>query len=518
MPFFLYICEMRETLSDIALYHNYKAKTDTDGLLSERTWEDLNLDDFFLLIDYTSSCIGRQYLYDMLHYNRPSEIAGQESVLHSLSSDTALRNNIQQELKKLNNADACTIASLFSATHPVSSHSFYLLLRVLQFVPIVSLGLLYVTSSVLFLWLMLAGLLVNLMLHYRKKTEMQGYLFSVPQLLNLLKQSEKLTKRPLCFSVHKEIAGVLSELMPLRKRLASFRLGIRLESDMALIAYFFMELLNMFFLIEAISVSRTFFLLQGKQQKIEQIFRFFGLIDVLCSVSKLREELPYYSLPESCDKEVSFHAEDIYHPLIEKCVSNTITLHGKSVLITGSNMSGKTSFIRSLGVNSLSAGVLHTCFARRFCLSGDLRLVSAIHMEDSLMEGKSFFLQEVQTIKEMIERSEGGNHLFLLDELFKGTNTIERIAIAKAVLSALTERKNIVFVSTHDIELASLLSDKYDLYHFCENVENGVLSFDYKLKPGPVAERNAIRILEICGYPQKVIREAYEAVGRTSRQ
>ena len=309
----------------------------------------------------------------------------------------------------------------------------------------------------------------------------------------------------------------MADLISLRKRLASFRMGIRLENDLVLIAYFFTELLNMFFLLEAISTSRAFFLLQGKQQKIEQVFRFFGLVDVLCSVSMFRESLPYHSLPGRCREGESFHVADIYHPLIGHCVSNTVTLHGKSVLITGSNMSGKTSFIRSIGVCQLAAEALNTCFARSFRYPSGMRLASAIHMEDSLLEGKSFFLQEVQTIKEMIDLSREGNHLFLLDELFKGTNTVERIAIAKAVLSALIRQSNIVFVSTHDIELASLLKDEYDLYHFCENVENGVLSFDYKLKPGPVMERNAIRILEICGYPQEVVQEAYSAVGQTSQ-
>ena len=230
-----------------------------------------------------------------------------------------------------------------------------------------------------------------------------------------------------------------------------------------------------------------------------------------------RESLPYHSLPGRCREGESFHVADIYHPLIDHCVSNTVTLHGKSVLITGSNMSGKTSFIRSIGVCQLVAEALNTCFARSFRYPSGMRLASAIHMEDSLLEGKSFFLQEVQTIKEMIDLSREGNHLFLLDELFKGTNTVERIAIAKAVLSALIRQRNIVFVSTHDIELASLLKDEYDLYHFCENVENGVLSFDYKLKSGPVTERNAIRILEICGYPQEVVQEAYSAVGQTSQ-
>lgn len=159
--------------------------------------------------------------------------------------------------------------------------------------------------------------------------------------------------------------------------------------------------------------------------------------------------------------------------------------------------------------NLLSAQVLHTCFARSFRFPMDTALYSAIHLEDSLMEGKSFFLQEVQIVREMLEAGKECWRFFLLDELFKGTNTVERIAIAKAVLSALAHKNSIVFASTHDVELASLLEDEYELFHFCECVADNTLSFDYKLKPGPVTERNAIRIIEMCGYPQEVVREAY---------
>jgi DNA mismatch repair ATPase MutS len=110
----------------------------------------------------------------------------------------------------------------------------------------------------------------------------------------------------------------------------------------------------------------------------------------------------------------------------------------------------------------------------------------------------------------MIEESSNTmNNLFLLDEIFKGTNTIERIAAGKAVLSYLAEfENNIVFVSTHDVELTELLEDKYDLYHFTEVIQEGQIHFDYKLKKGQLATRNAIRILEINGYPQEIINDA----------
>jgi DNA mismatch repair ATPase MutS len=109
----------------------------------------------------------------------------------------------------------------------------------------------------------------------------------------------------------------------------------------------------------------------------------------------------------------------------------------------------------------------------------------------------------------MVKESRSGfKTLFLLDEIFKGTNTIERIAAGKAVLSYIRKNGNIVFVSTHDIELTGLLNETYDLYHFTETVESDHVHFDYKLKNGGLKTRNAIRILEVNGYPQELIEEA----------
>ena len=102
---------------------------------------------------------------------------------------------------------------------------------------------------------------------------------------------------------------------------------------------------------------------------------------------------------------------------------------------------------------------------------------------------------------------------FILDEIFKGTNTLERIAASKAVLSALAANGNMVFVSTHDIELADLLAEEYDLYHFCEQIEQNHLYFDYLLKQGKLKNRNAIRLLEIEGYPESVVSEAISITG-----
>ena len=166
-------------------------------------------------------------------------------------------------------------------------------------------------------------------------------------------------------------------------------------------------------------------------------------------------------------------------------------------------------FIRTIGINIITGSTLNTCFADEF-LMPRTRLYSAIRISDDLLNDKSFYFEEVLTIKNMLDKCETETpNLFLLDEIFKGTNTIERISAGKAVLSALA-KNNIVFVSTHDIELADLLKDEYELYHFSENVSSNTVDFDYKIKDGKLKNRNAIRILQINNYPESIIKEALE--------
>nr|WP_281370804.1 hypothetical protein [Microbacter margulisiae] len=200
----------------------------------------------------------------------------------------------------------------------------------------------------------------------------------------------------------------------------------------------------------------------------------------------------------------------MYHPLIEACISNNFSNRRKSVILTGSNMSGKTAFIRTVAINVLTAQTIHTCFAKNFHLT-PMQIFSSIQISDDLMNARSYYLQEVLTVKEMIEATEKlASSLFLLDELFKGTNTTERIAAGKAVLSALNTGNNLVLIATHDLELAELLQNEYDLYHFSEQINGAELAFDYKLKKGVMTQRNAIRILELYHYPPETVAEAYE--------
>ncbi len=279
-----------------------------------------------------------------------------------------------------------------------------------------------------------------------------------------------------------------------------------------------MELFKIAFLLEPLLLFSVLKQLDEKRKEMEALFVFVGRIDSLVSIASLRKGLKTYCIPNINLKEKTLFAEGMYHPLIKNCVKNSIRVEQKSILLTGSNMSGKTSFIRSIGINVITGMAINTCFADEFLMPG-MRLFSAIRISDDLMNDKSYYFEEVITIKEMIEKSADGiPNLFLLDEIFKGTNTAERISAGKSVLSYLSKGNNLVFVSTHDIELAALLKDEFDLYHFSEIIGHKTVNFDYKLKKGKLKNRNAIRILQINGYPESIIEEAISIAKRIDGQ
>ena len=288
-----------------------------------------------------------------------------------------------------------------------------------------------------------------------------------------------------------------------------FKLETKLTSELGQIAEFLLELIKASFLLEPILMFKIIKKLELKRAEISQVFNAVAQVDVALSISSFREALPYYSFPDITKKEKLFYASEVYHPLISNPVANNIELSdGKSVLISGSNMSGKTTFIRTIGINVILSQTINTACAKQLIIP-KLKVHSAIRITDNLLDDTSYYYKEVKTIKKMIGESESEyQNLFLLDEIFRGTNTVERISSGKAILSYLNRKDNFVFVSTHDIELIELLSKNYNYLHYVESIENDFITFDYKLKNGKLMNTNAIRILEINKFPKEITEEA----------
>ncbi|HMU56562.1 MAG TPA: MutS family DNA mismatch repair protein, partial [Nitrospira sp.] len=207
--------------------------------------------------------------------------------------------------------------------------------------------------------------------------------------------------------------------------------------------------------------------------------------------------------------ETAVRAVALGHPLIpaRNRVANDLELSGLGSihLITGSNMSGKSTFLRTIGINLCLAQAGAPVCAARLDWS-PVRLACCIRVDDSLDAGLSFFYAEVKRLKTILDAI--GDRaappvLFLIDEIFKGTNNRERLIGSRAYITALSTGNGFGLVSTHDLELTDLEKDIPSLInaHFQETVTGGTLSFDYKLRPGPCPTTNALKIMEMEGLP-----------------
>jgi DNA mismatch repair ATPase MutS len=475
--------------------------------LSNKTCEDLDFEELFMFLDRTTSKVGQQYLYNRLRAipNSINDKNKKEKLIAKFIEDSDFRIKAQLQLKKLNKTDAFYISSLFQEEHQKPPKWFFIV-RILSFTSLFSLVMLPFNPSVFFVFLL--TFIINLGIHYWNKKHLYSYLGSIPQLLKLNKIANILFKEQAFRELNPELPNSIRAINQVRNRMSFFRLEANLQSETEAILWGVLELLKIAFLIEPLLLFGILKRLNKKRKELENVFRFIGEIDISISIASLRKGLDNYCKPEI--SETNFSSINIYHPLINDCVTNSIEVSNKSILLTGSNMSGKTSFIRTIGLNMITGLTINTCFAQNISIPR-LRIYSAIRITDDLMNDKSYYFEEVLTIKEMIEKSSDEKpNLFLLDEIFKGTNTIERISAGKAVLSTLNRNNNIVFVSTHDIELTDMLSEEYELYHFSEIVKHNNVDFDYKLKEGKLKNRNAIRILQINDYPSNIINEAID--------
>ena len=196
-------------------------------------------------------------------------------------------------------------------------------------------------------------------------------------------------------------------------------------------------------------------------------------------------------------------ATALRNPLLpeETAVANDAALTAGTTIITGSNMSGKTTWLRTLGMNAVLAWAGAPVCAAAFSLS-PLALYTSIRVDDSLAEGMSTFYAELLRIKEMVAAERTGRPLLLLiDEIFKGTNSADRITGARAALAHLTNAHSITLVSTHDFELCDLEvpGGRVRNAHFEEQYQDGRIAFDYRLRAGRCQTTNAVYLLRLVG-------------------
>jgi DNA mismatch repair ATPase MutS len=238
---------------------------------------------------------------------------------------------------------------------------------------------------------------------------------------------------------------------------------------------------------------------------VDELITQLGYMEMTIAVGAFRQSLAEYCLPELADR--GFEITDAYHPLIPDAVRNSVSTE-KGVLITGSNASGKSTFLKMVALNVILAQTIHTCTAKKY-KAPLYQIYSSMSLRDDLSSGESYYIVEIKALKRIVDAAAKGEKIIcFVDEVLRGTNTVERISASTQILRSLSGKGIICFAATHDIELTELLKHSYDNYHFEEEIKEGDVVFHYQLLPGKATTRNAIKLLLLMGFEQGIIEDA----------
>lgn len=486
-------------------FENNEHKNKAFHIISEKTKIDIDIDDIFKFIDRTSSKIGQQYLYFKLRTILSIEkLLKFDSLTKLFETNKTLRLNCQIQLSKLNSNDSYYLEELIHGKQ-IKKPKILWFVKLLSILSLVCLLLTFIYP--VFSLFLIPIFSLNVFFHYKNKGNINYYLNGVNQLSKSLKVSKKLASSPEIKAYYTDLSFLNKiDLIKFKTEFIGFEKYVKNEYTFLL--WFPIELIKIQFNLEYILFFSFIDSIIKEKESIEKMFLYIGEIDSAISTASLKSNQNLICVPKFT-KNKQFISKDIYHPLINSCIPNNLDLVNSSMLLTGSNMSGKTTFIKTVAINSILAQTLNICFAKAYS-APFFKVYTSIRITDDLLDNTSYYLEEVLTVKELVDASKKDeNCLFVLDEIFKGTNTIERISGGKAILSFLNKINHIVLVSTHDIELTDLLEkESYQLFHFSELIDNEKLIFDHKLKEGKLKTRNAIKILELYKYPTEIITDA----------
>ncbi|MCB9638274.1 MAG: hypothetical protein H6728_16925 [Myxococcales bacterium] len=243
--------------------------------------------------------------------------------------------------------------------------------------------------------------------------------------------------------------------------------------------------------------------------KVRSWFELLGELEALCALATFADENPDYRMPSFTEEDapLCFEAKELGHPLLSRRarVANDLSFNEVTplLLLTGSNMSGKSTLLRTIGLNTALAYTGAPVCAESFELSPNLQIATSMRIKDSLEHGISFFMAELYRLKRVLDlRNQSKPLFYLLDEMLHGTNTLERRVAALGIISQLLDSKAIGSVSTHDMELSEKckrFGEKVEFAYLSDQIKDRQMRFDYKLRKGISPTTNALKLMEIVG-------------------
>lgn len=497
-------------------------------VVDDITWNDLSMDQVFQRVNYMHSACGEEYLYYRLRCpeqknGQEALAADEEALICYLQEHEDVRVALQMQFAKIGYTGKYSLYQYLefldnlgernNKKHYAAFAAYLAAAGICIFAP--SVGITAVVAIMVY----------QIFSYLKERGENEPYLVSFAFILRFLGGAGELAEK-----------GTKQESDGISVYLASMRDHIKELHPITKHTFFLMnenankgdplsivgDYIKMITHINLIQFNQMLSAVRRYRDQLDILYTQMGYLEYLLCVGEYRKSVPQFCVPEFRETE-GIRCENLYHPLIEHAVACSFS-EEKGVLVTGSNASGKSTFLKTVAINVILAQALHTALAKSMELA-HFRIYSSMALRDDLDSGESYYMVEIRALKRIIDAIDGENAfgedaikpdgkeapnriLCFVDEVLRGTNTVERIAASTQIMKYFRDRDVFCFAATHDIELTHLLEKEYHNFHFEEDVADGDIHFNYELKEGRATTRNAIKLLEIMGYEKQIIEDA----------
>jgi len=498
-PFFIKK-DSEESLAETMLLAS--ALQPTDSQVDGQTWHDLDLYRVFDQLNYTQSSIGAEALYQKMRLIKFQPEASLQELEDFFDHLPDLRLKVQVVMNQLGKKNHNMARSIVANPGKQDSKIYLSLYIFLACLPVFSLFFLPF-FKIQAMMVLVASATFNIIFSSIRNWSNKMRLDRVSYLVRIFASTAKLSH----LAIPKQEA-LKQAVQPFKKTkvISGILQSPTGSSDMEIILIY----LNFLFLIPQIAQVYIYQQVRIHQKEAQEAINLLGELEVAISLLRHKRDVelvchPYFK------KEGGIKGKGIYHPLLTDPVANDVRFE-KNMVISGDNASGKSTYLKMVAINCILAQGLGFAYGESLELSYG-HVMTSMDVSDDIEVGDSYFITESKTILRMIESLEkSGFHYFFIDELFKGTNTIERIGSGLGIVRWLSRHDCLYMISSHDIELVAASGAVNDNYHFDSRYVDGEIVFDYQIKQGAAVTKNAVNTLKSLHFPSEITQTSQELI------
>jgi len=485
--------------------HYFREGKADSNVVDDITWNDLDMDRIFMMMNNTHSSVGREYLYKTLR--KPEKDSKQLLERHRLAdffqNHEKERMDVQRKYLRLGYASGISVTDYVDMIVNLipGKNIFHYLCNVVFFASVIYCFLLNAQLGILAI---IAATGLCIISYYKYKSKVERYFICVKHIVSMISCAKELEKLDIPqLSEYNQEFRTLEKTFDTIVKNSFFLSSGAADGSLPEIVLDYIRMITHFDLVKFNQMVKK---LNNHIEDVYTLVELLGKIESAISIASFREFLPYWTTPNlSKNEDLKIDVIDVYHPLISDPVVNSMS-ESKSVLLTGSNASGKSTFLKTIAINAILSQTIYTSPSNGY-RANYYSIYSSMALQDDLGNSESYYIVEIKALKRILDVMDLSEMpvLCFVDEVLRGTNTIERIAASSQILYSFANRNVMTFAATHDIELTSILEKYYSNYHFEEEVSEDDILFNYKLFKGRATSRNAIKLLGIIGYDKEII-------------